>query len=296
MMITLKTLLLTGAAFLTFTQISSAQTPNASTSEQPLEISAKNALEWDRVNKKYIARGNALAKQNDFQVDADLLVAEYRDGGKDGGSTDIYRLTATGNVVLTSGGVNKAYGDKAVYEVDAGKATMTGGNLHIDTPEMKITAQEKFEYYSNEGKMVAYGSPVIDNQGNKLTADVVTAWTAPKDDKKEEEKKSSSAPATSSQKMAGNLKRAEAEGNVVITTPKEKATSDKAIYTGDNDTVELMKNVKLYQGPNTLEGTRAEMNLTTGVSKMFGSEGKDGRVKGVFFPSSKKDKPATSAQ
>lgn len=292
MMTSLKIVLLAGAALLTLTQTVTAQTPSPSTSAQPLEISADKALEWDRVNKKYIARGHAMAKQNDFQVDADLLVAEYRDGGKDGGQTDIYRLTATGNVILTSGGINKAYSEKTVYEVDTGKATMTGGDLHIDTPEMKITAQEKFEYFSKEGKMIAYGSPVIDNKGNKLTADTVTAWTSPKTD----EKKPAAPANTSTQKMAGNLKRAEAEGHVVITTPKEKATADKAIYTGDNDTVELLNNVKLFQGINTLEGTRAEMNMTTNVSKMYGSEGKGGRVKGVFYPSSKNDKSASPAQ
>src|SRR4051812_21909382 len=69
----------------------------ADTSAQPLEISADNALEWDRVNKKYVARGNAIAKQKDFEVKADTLVADYREG-KDK-KTEIYRLTATGNVI-----------------------------------------------------------------------------------------------------------------------------------------------------------------------------------------------------
>lgn len=280
-----RALLLSFAALTCLTSNAFAQTPSptpapaaASTSAQPLEISADNALEWDRINRKYTARGNAVAKQKDFEVTADLLVADYRETKEKG--SEIYKLTATGNVVLTSAGTNKAYGENAVYEVDLAKATLTGGELRIESPQMNLTAKEKFEYYSNEGKMIAYGSPVITNAGNTLTADLITAWTNP-DAKKEA---SSAQPAS----KLGNLKRAEAQGNVVITTAKEKATSDKGIYTSENDTVELLGNVKLYQGQNVLEGVRADMNLTTNLSRVYGSEGKGGRAKGVFFPSSQK--------
>ena len=264
-----------------------AQTPTADTSAQPLEISADNALEWDRVNKKYTARGNAVAKQKDMEVTADLLVAEYRET-KDK-SSEIFRLTATGHVVLTSAGTNKAYGEQAVYEIDSAKATLTGGDLRIESPQMKITAKDKFEYYSNEGKMVAYGSPVITNADNTLTADIVTAWTNP--DAKKEPVKSDKP-----QSKMSNIKRAEAVGNVVITTPKEKATADKGVYTSENDTVELLGNVKLYQGPNILEGVRADMNLTTNLSRIYGAEGKGGRAKGVFFPSSQKKNDKTASK
>lgn len=262
-----------------------APVPALQNSAEPLEISADNALEWDRLGKKYIAKGNAIAKQKDMEVHADTLVADYRETKEK--SSDIYKLTATGNVVLISGGVNKAYGDNAVYEVDIAKATLTGGDLRIESPDMNITAKEKFEYYSNEGKMVAYGDPVITNQGNTLTADLVTAWTNPDSPK---EKEQETAPSAKPQSKLGNLKRAEAEGNVVITTPKEKATSDKGIYTAENDTVELLGNVKLYQGENILQGVRADMNLTTNLSRVYGAQGKGGRVKGVFFPNSQKQK------
>lgn len=260
------------------------------TSGQPLEISADQALEWDRQNTKYIARGNAIAKQDDMQVNADLLVADYREGADK--KTEIYRLTATGNVVLTSAGTNKAYGEKAIYEVDGAKATLTGGDLRIETPEMKITAKDKFEYYSNEGKMIAYGDPVIVNKDATLTADLVTAWTNKSGEKTE--KPPVAKDPNKPQSKLGGLRRAEAQGNVVITTPKEKATGDKGIYTAENDTVELLGNVKLYQGENILEGVRADMNLTTSLSRVYGSEGKGGRVKGIFFPSSQKKSEKTA--
>ncbi len=283
----MKMFLLCGAALSLISFSASAQEekkteiPVEQTSAQPLEISADTALEWDRVNKKYFARGHAIARQNGMQVEADTLTADYREAEK---GTEIYRLTAVGNVILTSG-ENKGYGDNAVYEVDSAKAVMTGKDLRVEGPQMKLTAREKFEYYSNEGKMIAYGSPVITNKDSTLTADLITAWTADKNAKTVAAPADPAAPPS----QLKNLKRAEAEGHVVITTPKEKATSDRGIYTGDNDTVELLGNVKLNQGENILEGTRAEMNLTTKLSKMFGSPEKGGRVKGTFFPSSKKE-------
>jgi len=270
------TMALTGSALLLVSFAQAQTTSPADTTAAPLEISADNALEWDRANKKYNARGNAVAKQKDMEVKADTLVADYRES-KDK-KTEIYKLTATGNVEMTSG-ANKAYGENAVYTLDDGKAVMTGKDLKIVGTEMTITAKERFEYYANEGRMVAIGAPVIVNQDRTLTADSVTAWTDPQNQEKEAKQDTGG-------KSLGNLKRAEAQGNVVITTPKEKATSDKATYTAENDTVVLTGNVVLNQGPNKLTGNRAEMNMTTNVSRMFGSPETGGRVKGVFFPGS----------
>ena len=266
---------------LTLPVLSHAQTPAPDTSASPLEITADNALEWDRTNKQYKARGNAVATQKDMSVTADTLVADYREGKEK--KTEIYRLTATGHVVLTSG-ENKAYGENAVYTMDDGKAVLTGGDLKIVGKDMTITAKDRFEYYANEGRMVAIGAPVITNLDRTLTADKVTAWTAPQTNAGAGEAKKPES--TSSAKSLGNLQRALAEGNVVITTPKEKATSDKATYTAQTDLVELTGNVKLNQGINQLEGERAEMNMATNVSRIFGAPGKGGRVKGVFFPGS----------
>lgn len=275
MLLTLKSVSFSIFALLLLSAPLHAQPTASPASDQPLEISADKALEWDRANSKYFARGNAIAKQGDMQVQADTLVADYRDAN---GRTEIYRFTATGNVILTSG-ANKAYGEQAVYEVESGKAVLTGKDLRIEATEMKLTAQERFEYYANEGRMVAIGSPVITNKDSTLQADTITAWTADK---------SAGSDKGKSDSQLGNLKRAEATGNVVITTPKEKATADKGVYTGENDTVELLGKVKLMQGVNTLEGVRAEMNLTTNLSRIYGDPNKGGRVKGVFFPNSQK--------
>jgi lipopolysaccharide export system protein LptA len=243
--------------------------------EVPLEITADQDLEWNRQEKLYIARGNAVAKQGSLSVKADTLTASYTEGNQQGGA-NISLLTAEGHVEILSG-TSKGTGDRATYDLKTGKAILTGKNLKVVDESLTVTAQDRMEYYASEGKVVAVGSPVVKNGEDTLEADTVTAWLYQKGE----------TPPSSAAK--GNLKRAEAEGHVVITTASEKSTSDKAVYIGEKNSAELIGNVKINRGPNILEGARAEMDLTAKVSRMFGEDGKPGRVKGVFFPGSEKD-------
>jgi lipopolysaccharide export system protein LptA len=254
----------------------------AQTSSLPIEITAQSALEWNSEKKQYIARTDAKATQGDFSVTGDILIADYREGAD--GSTQIYRLTSEGNVTVTSG-TSTATGNKAVYEVDTAMAVLTGDNLRMTGENLDVTAKERFEYYSNEGKLVAFGRPLVKSGTDTLEADKVTAWL----DRSNKPKSETSTPAT------GNLKRVEADGNVVITTPTEHATSDRATYDAEKQISELIGRAVVKRDKDVMTGERAEMNMTTKVSKMFGSGTKDGRVKGVFYPAkSKKSDPKKS--
>lgn len=270
--------------FLAFPAI--AQTTPASV-EKPLEITADQTLEWHRNDKKYIARGKAEAKQGLTQINAETLSADYRETNKS--NFDIYRMTATDNVVITSQG-NQAFGDKAVYELEPGIATMTGDALKMTAPDQTITARDKFEYDVNNGRLSAYGNVIILRGEDKIQADKASAFFAQGEQS-----------TTSDSPIGGRkLERFEGEGNVVVTTPSEILKGDRGVYKTDTNTAEVFGNVKIIRGPNVLEGNRAEINLTTNVSRMFGDSkttsttGK-GRVKGVFFPGSTKTENAPSA-
>ena len=62
----------------------------------PLEVVARGGIEWDRANLRYIARGDARVTYDNNVVEADELVAHYRETR--GGGTDIFRLDASGKV------------------------------------------------------------------------------------------------------------------------------------------------------------------------------------------------------
>lgn len=239
---------------------------------EQLEISAAGSLEWNREAHQYIARGEALARQGETEIAADTLVADYR--AKAGGGTVIAKLTATGHVVITSAGTNKAYGETAIYSLDDQQAVMTGGDLRLESPEQIVRARDRFEYWTQEGRLVAVGdaSVIQTATGNKLAAPTISAWFL--DD-------------GSGHRV---MDRALAEGGTTITTSREIVTGRTGTYTRGTRLAHLDGPVKVVRGPNVLEGDRADVNLETGVSTLFaGPTGKGGRVTGVFYPGSDKE-------
>jgi lipopolysaccharide export system protein LptA len=246
-----------------------AQAQDTAPQEQPLTISAEQTLEWHRDSKKYIARGNAVAAQGDVSIAAQSLTADYREGKES--SMEIYRLTAEENVEIASQG-NIATGQKAVYEVDSGKAVMTGDNLRLQSPDQIVTARERFEYDVTGGRLSAHGNAMVVRGQDNLSADMVAAVFAED-------------PVTKKRV----LKELSAEGNVVIKTPTETVRGRSGVYDAASNIAVLRGNVRIERGPNVLEGAQAEVNLNTNVSRMIGGpEGQSGgRVRGVFYPGSK---------
>src|SRR5262249_39691468 len=71
-----------------------------------------------------------------------------------------------------------------------------------------------------------------------------------------------------------SLKRVEALGNVVITTPTEVARGNRGDYDADTQVATLTGNVRLTRGDNQLNGDRAEVNMKTGISTLLAGDGR----------------------
>lgn len=248
------------------------QAQSVANEKPPIEITADQSLEWDRGNQVFYAKGNAVAKQGDTQIDANMLTAQYRDGAK-GGTLDIWQFTADQNVTLISGDTT-AYGDKAVYNLDKSIATLTGKNLRLTAPDQTITARDTFEYFMDKGQLVATGAVTIvqratNGQTNRLTASKIIATLA-------------------NTSKGRTIQKVEAFDNVVITTPSETLSGTYGIYNAGASTAEIKGNVKIKRGPNTLEGARASVDLNTNISTMYGGKTapNNGRVRAIFYPSS----------
>lgn len=242
------------------------KTPGA----EPVEITADKTLEWDRNAKTFTANGHAKAQQGTTSIEADVLKARYRSSNAK--SIDIRELEAVGNITLTDKD-SKAYGERALYSLDTNLAVMTGGNLRLSAPNGTVTAQDRFEYWTNEGRLEAIGNAEIhhtDEKGqiNTLKADQFTAFLA-----KDENGKQA-------------LKTLEARGHVVITTPSETLTGTYGVYDAAQQTAEITGGVTITRGPNTLEGEKASVDLKTGLSTLAGSGTSGGQVRGVFYPDS----------
>ncbi|PHQ71562.1 MAG: lipopolysaccharide transport periplasmic protein LptA [Sneathiella sp.] len=89
-----------------------------------------------------------------------------------------------------------------------------------------------------------------------------------------------------------NIRKIDATGNVFLSSPRETAQGDTGTYDVRNKRVDLMGNVVLTQGKNVLRGEKMTLDLITGKSRVDGgpaTEGKSGRVRGIFVPEQKMD-------
>jgi lipopolysaccharide export system protein LptA len=83
------------------------------------------------------------------------------------------------------------------------------------------------------------------------------------------------------------IKRVEAKGNVIVVQKDQTATGESGIFDMKANTVTLVGNVVISQGPNTVKGDTLTVDMTTGVSRMAcGKAQEKCRVQGLFQPGS----------
>ena len=242
-------------------------------SGQPIEIFADNGIEWQQENLIFLARGNARAVRGPVTVFADELRAYYRENPD--GATDIWRLDANGKVRIETQG-ETAFGEKAVYQIDDGILVISGGRVRLVTGGDEITADKQIEYWEKKQMAVARGNALAVRKGKRLRADVLAAYF--RVDKNGENK----------------LYRVDAFDRVKIVTDKSTATSNRAVYNVESGIATLTGSVKLVRGNSVLTGCSAEVNLNSGVSKIFSCPATTGgprkRAQGVLRLNKKKAK------
>jgi lipopolysaccharide export system protein LptA len=254
--------------FLLFFSFSAhAQTVSPSSSKAPLEITADETLEWHRNDKIFIAKGNVTTKQGDVSIKSATQSATYQETPET--SFDLTTLKADGNVEIVSQG-STASGQTATYDVKKGVAVMTGNNLKMTSADQIVTARDRFEYETSVGKLSAIGTVHVIRGEDTLDADRASAVF--RDDN------------ATGKRVLDTL---EATGNVVITTPEEVLKGAHGIYRSSTNKAEISGGVTITRGQNILQGDRAEVDLTTNISRIFGSPSQGGRVRGVFYPDSK---------
>ena len=279
-------------------QSASAQTPGlggfgAQDSGKPIGIEASQGVEWQQNNRLYIARGNARATRGDDSVYADTLYAFYRAAqpqpvstgprkGSDpfsGGSTDIYRLEADGNVRFTTP-TQTVYGDHAVYDVDQAVLVVTGKNLRMVTPRDQVTARDALEWYDRKQMGVARGNALAVRDDRRVRGDILT---------------------TTMQKPAhgpAHISRIDAHGNVVVSSSDQVARGDAGVYNLDTGIATLQGHVRLTRGDNELRGNYGVVDMNNHVSRLLTAPpsvrpgaAPPARVEGLLVPQRKPAPP-----
>ncbi|MEQ8505588.1 MAG: LptA/OstA family protein [Rhodospirillales bacterium] len=232
-------------------------------SDTPIEIFADNGIEWQQDNLVFLAKGNAKAIRGQVTVLADQLTAFYTE--RPDGTTDIYRLDADGKVKIKS--TNQvASGDKAVYDVTRETLVLSGGKPNLVTPDTVITANQQLEYWEQRQMAVARGKAEAIKDKRRVRADVLAAFFR--------------------KAKSGETKvyRVDAYDNVSVLTDRDRAYGNRGVYNVETGIVTLTGSVRIERGKNELQGCKAEVNLNTGISRLFSCPG--GRTKGTLMPNS----------
>lgn len=231
-----------------------------------ITLNADNEVEYHLREQKLVASGNAVAAKDGMTIKADKLIGFYAPATPN----KISRIEALKDVELTTP-ETKAFGDSLVYSVDTDSAILKGAPARIKTPDADITAQGAITYYQSEQKAVAVDNVIAaDAKGNKVYADLMTAWFVKDDDSKM------------------TLDKIDIEKNLKIMAKDAEITAVKGTYFARTGKIKLFDDVVINQNGNILKGDMAESDLNTGISKIL-SGGKSGRVSGVFKEKKKKD-------
>jgi len=272
----------------------------------PVEVTARDGIEWRQNEQEVIARGDARAVRDTVTVTADELIAHYRKkatpagappeatkasatpGDDETGQNEIYRLEAVGNVHIFTA-TDQAWGDHAVYDMDQAVLVLTGRNLRLTTPTDVLTARDSMEYWSQTRMSVGRGNAVVvTSDGRRLAADTLVGYSAP----------ATPAPAGGGAKPApatgkngapadplmssGKLERVDAFGNVQIRTATETVYGDRGAYIPDTGMARVVGHVRVTRGQNQLNGSAADVDMKTGVATML--SGPAARVEGLIMP------------
>lgn len=244
--------------------VASAQSLNlgGAGNDMPIEVYAQNGIEWQQEGSLFVARGDARAVRGEVEVLGDELRAYYRENPS--GESEVWRLDAIGNVRIVSNS-ETAYGSRAIYNADQKVLVVDGEKPRLVSGNDTLTATQQLEYWETRRFAVARGDAVATRDNKQVRADVLVAHLR------------------NDANGQTRVYRVDAYDNVRIRTERETATGQRGVYNVDSGIATLTGNVQLVRDDNRLNGCRAEVNLNTGISRLFPcANGK--RVNGTFVP------------
>ncbi|MCA3274542.1 MAG: hypothetical protein ING26_03370 [Roseomonas sp.] len=271
----------------------------------PIEVTARDGIEWRQNEQMVLALGAARAVRGGVTIDADLLRALYRPRGGapaearppsegPGGASEIWRLEAEGNVVITTA-TDRAEGERAIYDLDQAVMVLAGRNLRLTSPDNVLTARDSVEYWPQRRMAVARGDAVVVTKDDRrVRADVLVAYFREAPTEATATRPQPTRAASGASPGSGsNLERVEAFGRIEIRTPTEVVRGDTGVYTPPNSLARLLGNVRIVRGDNTLTGCEAIVNMDTGISRLVACPNE--RVRGIIVPGEGQGLPGPGA-
>ena len=168
----------------------------------------------------------------------------------DGGSTEIFRLEAQGNVRIVTD-TQTVYGDHAIYDVDRATLVVTGAHLKLETQRDTVTARDSLEWYDDKQLAVARGDALEIREGKRLAGDVLMG---------EVEKDANG---------SSHIARIDARGNVLVSSADQIARGDAGVYNLDTGIATLTGRVSITRGENEMTGRYGVVDLNKNISRLL---------------------------
>ena len=220
-------------------------------------VNAENSLEWNQKEAFYHAMGNAAALQGKQEIKAESLKAFYNPQTAE---RTITRIIADGNASFADESHNGS-GQKLDYDANSATYVLNGPDAVISGPDGSGAAEQTIIFKrSAQTVELVQDAEIKLKDGRQLSGQAIIIYLD----------------------EADNILRISAAGSVtIIQADGSTATANKADYNRTADSALLTGNVVVRDGETELAGDRAEVDFTTGISKMLSDES-GGRVSGRF--------------
>ena len=155
------------------------------------------------------------------------------------------------------------------------------GSARSELEATVITAKDAIEYYSVKREAVARGDAlIVADDGRSIAADTLVGYLAPP-------APGAAAPAPSSTGddtlgQAGQLRKVDAIGHVVVHTTTDTVTGNSGVYLPPSGQARIGGDVHIIRGPNELAGSDALVNMKTGIATLLAAP--CGQVAGTILP------------
>ncbi|MDI9408346.1 MAG: LptA/OstA family protein [Candidatus Pacebacteria bacterium] len=255
--------------------------PDSTVQSNIITVTANQGIDWEKLQRLFIARGGAVIRNGDSTIAADLIYIFYDQAkgssGKSSSSPVFTRIATSGNTVINQRG-NLLTGTSANIYLDTMEMVVVGNGLSLTTSSGEvITATGSLEYRDVTQLAVARGNAKAVQGERTMVADTITASLSPASQQRQ-------------------FTRINGFGKVFITSPDQAASGDRASFDLVKNFAVLSGNVKLGQGANILVGDYGEMDMTSGVTRIL--MGKDAgsasqKLRAVIVPNDLRSKTPT---
>lgn len=151
--------------------------------------------------------------------------------------------------------------------------------VNVEADNLEVKDQEQAAVFTGNVVLTQGGSTV---KAKRLTIFYYKKGEGPKAAQKGPQQ-GETAGAKAAPEAGRDIRRMEAEGDVVVTQRNQKATGAHGVFDVQSNKVELSGGVVVTQDDNVIRGERLKVDLTSQISRVEGGGG-SGRVQGVFRP------------